>query len=115
MNQFQISECRSIRIERYYDKMDLVYIGLYCGVDDERRNSLIFAGHVEEKAKVRISAPQGEKIIRYVDESIKNILKNTDNSYRADIALVFPMHSLEEQSSRDHSTQSTNETRRYAY
>ncbi len=70
-------------------KNGLVVYRAVLGVD-EKEKSLIFAGHVEEKAKVRISAPQGEKIIRYVDESIKEILKNTDDSYRPDIALIFP-------------------------
>ncbi len=56
-------------------KNGLVVYRAVLGVD-EKEKSLIFAGHVEEKAKVRISAPQGEKIIRYVDESITRDITN---------------------------------------
>ncbi len=42
-------------------KNGLVVYRAVLGVD-EKEKSLIFAGHVEEKSKVRISAPQGEKI-----------------------------------------------------
>jgi len=56
---------------------------------DESNGSLIFAGHVEEKSKVRISAPQGKDIINYVDKSIRQAIEEREN-FKADIALVFP-------------------------
>ena len=56
------------------------------GVSD---GALIFAGHVKEKSKVRISAPQGKSIINYVKESIEKIQKENDD-FQADLALVFP-------------------------
>ena len=57
------------------------------GINDED-GSLIFAGHVEEKARVRISAPKGREIIQYVSESINKTL--TEKELKPDIALVFP-------------------------
>ncbi len=56
---------------------------------NHEEGSLIFAGHVEEKSKVRISAPQGKEIIDYVDISIKEAIKEAGD-FQADIALVFP-------------------------
>ncbi|SFV60083.1 Uncharacterized conserved protein [hydrothermal vent metagenome] len=56
---------------------------------DTNNGSLIFAGHVEEKSKVRISAPQGKDIMKYVDESIRTAIKERDN-FQADLALIFP-------------------------
>ncbi len=51
--------------------------------------SLIFAGHVEEKSKVRISAPQGKAIIDEVSKSINESISQKEN-FIPDIALVFP-------------------------
>ncbi len=56
---------------------------------NEEEGSLIFAGHVEEKSKVRISAPQGKDIIKYVDESIRKSIEEAGD-FKADIALIFP-------------------------
>ena len=56
---------------------------------DESNGSLVFAGHVEEKSKVRISAPQGKDIMKYVDESIRKAIKERDD-FNADLALIFP-------------------------
>ncbi len=56
---------------------------------NEEDGSLIFAGHVEEKSKVRISTPQGKTIIDHVDKSIRDTITENDN-FQADIALVFP-------------------------
>lgn len=51
-------------------------------------NSLIFAGHVEERSKVRISAPQGRGIIDHVSRSISDSLLGRDG-FTPEIALVF--------------------------
>jgi len=67
-------------------KDGLVVYRAVLGVD-EAKKALIFAGHVEEKSKIRISAPQGEKIIDYVEKSLKEI---EDPKFRPDIALIFP-------------------------
>jgi hypothetical protein len=56
---------------------------------DEENGALIFAGHVEEKSKVRLSSPTGKSIINHVGRSIKETIAKEDN-FRADIALVFP-------------------------
>ncbi len=56
---------------------------------DASNGSLVFAGHVEEKSKVRISAPQGRAIIDYVEESIQKSLEDHDG-FEPEIALVFP-------------------------
>ncbi len=52
---------------------------------DEESGSLIFAGHVEEKSRVRLSSPTGKAIIKQVGKSIDDAL-----DFEADIALVFP-------------------------
>ncbi|CAA6798911.1 MAG: Unknown protein [uncultured Sulfurovum sp.] len=51
--------------------------------------SLLFAGHVEEHAKVRISAPIGEEIINYVGKGIEDSLAKVEN-FKADFTLIFP-------------------------
>lgn len=56
---------------------------------NEDDGSLIFAGHVEEKSRVRLSAAKGKVIIDHVDKSIKDCLANS-NGFKPDIALVFP-------------------------
>ena len=56
---------------------------------DEEVGSLIFAGHVEEKARVRISAPKGKSIIKDVEKSTEEVLKENP-SFNPELALVFP-------------------------
>ena len=56
---------------------------------DEEKGALIFAGHVEEKAKVRISAPKGKSIIKDVESSIEKILDDNP-TFKPELALVFP-------------------------
>ena len=56
---------------------------------DEENGSLIFAGHVEEKARVRISAPKGKSIIKDVEESTQKVLDEHPN-FNPELALVFP-------------------------
>jgi len=56
---------------------------------NEEDGSLIFAGHVEEKSKVRISAPEGKEIIAHVDRSIREA-KELNGDFKPDISLVFP-------------------------
>ncbi|CAA6827099.1 MAG: Unknown protein [uncultured Sulfurovum sp.] len=51
--------------------------------------SLLFAGHVEEHAKVRISAPMGGGIIDYVGQSIDDSLGKVEG-FEADFTLIFP-------------------------
>jgi len=51
--------------------------------------SLVFAGHVEEGSKVRISAPVGEEVINYVKKSIDDSLISRKN-FKADLTLLFP-------------------------
>jgi hypothetical protein len=69
-------------------KSGLVVYRAILGIDEEKK-ALIFAGHVEEKSKVRISAPQGETIIKHVGESINSSLQNNLN-FKPEIGLVFP-------------------------
>ena len=56
---------------------------------DEELKSLTFAGHVEEKAQVRISTPRGKSIIKYVEESVNKSLEENPN-FTPELALVFP-------------------------
>jgi len=56
---------------------------------DEEHNSLVFAGHVEEKARVRISAPRGRNIINEVKTSVVKVLKENPN-FEPELALLFP-------------------------
>jgi hypothetical protein len=55
----------------------------------EEDGSLIFAGHVKEGSKVRISAPIGEGIIDEVEESITKALHHRED-FKADLTLIFP-------------------------
>ncbi|HHH19423.1 MAG TPA: hypothetical protein ENK86_02755 [Campylobacterales bacterium] len=52
---------------------------------NEEDGSLIFAGHVEQNAKVRISAPIGRNLIDQVGEQIQDTQER-----RADFTLIFP-------------------------
>jgi len=56
---------------------------------NEENGSLVFAGHVQEKAWVRISASKGKSIIEEVEKSVSKAL--TDNpKFKPEVALVFP-------------------------
>ncbi len=55
---------------------------------NEDDGSLVFAGHVGEKSRVRISAARGKEIIEYVKDSIETALNKND--FKPDVALVFP-------------------------
>jgi hypothetical protein len=56
---------------------------------NEEDGSLIFAGHVEEGSKVRISAPIGVMVIDEVSKSVQCTYRSNEE-YRADFTLVFP-------------------------
>jgi hypothetical protein len=56
---------------------------------NENDGSLIFAGHVEEKSRVRLSAAKGKVIIDHVENSIKECLAQRED-FKPDITLVFP-------------------------
>ena len=56
---------------------------------NEDDGSLIFAGHVEEKSKVRLASAKGREIIHYVEDSISDLMKNQID-FEPEIALVFP-------------------------
>ena len=56
---------------------------------DEENGSLVFAGHVEEKARVRISAPKGKSIIDEVAFSIDNVLSQNP-TFTPQLGLLFP-------------------------
>jgi len=56
---------------------------------DEEEGALIFAGHVEEKSKVRLSSAKGRVIIDHVKDSIVNVLA-TNKDFQPEVALVFP-------------------------
>jgi len=57
--------------------------------------SMVFAGHVEEKSKVRMAVPQGKEIVDHVDRSITQSLEGTKN-FEPEVALVFPCCSRKE-------------------
>jgi hypothetical protein len=69
-------------------KSGLVVYRAVLGID-ENKKALIFAGHVEEKSKIRISAPQGESIIEHVGKSIDSALE-LKSSFKPEIGLLFP-------------------------
>lgn len=56
---------------------------------DEEQGALIFAGHVEEKSKVRLSSSKGRVIIDHVRDSIVNVLA-ANKDFQPEVALVFP-------------------------
>lgn len=63
------------------------------GINDD--GSMIFAGHVEEKSKVRMAVPQGKEIMDHVSRSISQSLSGKED-YQADVALVFSCCSRKE-------------------
>ena len=93
--------------KRYLDvnSVDMPQIGLAYPLEVHRRNgqvvyraildineeegSLIFAGHVEEKSRVKISVPKGKAIIEEVQTSTEKTLKENPD-FVPEIALVFP-------------------------
>jgi len=56
---------------------------------DEENGALIFAGHVEEKSQVRISAPRGKSIVKEVENSATKSLEENPE-FSPQLALVFP-------------------------
>ncbi|HIP51654.1 MAG TPA: hypothetical protein EYG94_06150 [Campylobacterales bacterium] len=56
---------------------------------NEEEGSLIFAGHVEEMSRVRISIPKGKSIIAEVENSTKKTLDENPH-FTPELALVFP-------------------------
>ena len=56
---------------------------------DEEHGSLVFAGHVEEKAWIRISAPRGKSIISEVEKSVSKVLSDNP-TFKPELALLFP-------------------------
>ncbi len=58
---------------------------------NEEDGSLIFAGHVEEKSRVRISAPAGKGIIDHVAKSVKEARE--ESPAEPELVLVFPCFS----------------------
>lgn len=56
---------------------------------DEEQGALIFAGHVEEKSKVRLSSAKGKVIIDHVRDSIVNVLAS-NKDFQPEVALLFP-------------------------
>jgi len=56
---------------------------------DEENGALIFAGHVEEKSRVRLSSAKGKEIITHVEDSISTVMKESLD-FKPEVALVFP-------------------------
>ena len=56
---------------------------------DEAQGALIFAGHVEEKSKVRLSSAKGKEIIEHVGKSITDTF-SSNKDFKPEITLVFP-------------------------
>ena len=56
---------------------------------DEKSGALVFAGHVEEKSKVRLSTAKGKAIIPYVKESIEEAFHKREN-FEPEVGLLFP-------------------------
>ena len=93
--------------KRYLDvtALDMPQVGLAYPLEVQRRNgqlvyraildineeegSLIFAGHVEEKSRVRISVPKGKTIIAEVQSSTEKTLKENPH-FTPELAFVFP-------------------------
>lgn len=63
------------------------------GINDD--GSMIFAGHVEEKSRVRMAVPQGKEIMDHVSRSISASLSDKGD-YQADATLVFSCCSRKE-------------------
>jgi hypothetical protein len=66
---------------------DVVYRAVL-GIDEEE-GSLIFAGHVAEKSRVRLASAKGKAIIEYVGRSIDEVLAENEG-FKPDLVLVFP-------------------------
>lgn len=56
---------------------------------NEEDGSLIFAGHVEDKSKVRLASAKGREVITYVENSISDLMNNQID-FEPEVALVFP-------------------------
>ncbi|MBU1668809.1 FIST C-terminal domain-containing protein [bacterium] len=56
---------------------------------DEEQGALVFAGHVEEKSKVRLSSARGKTIIQHVGKSIEEALAYKKD-FTPEVTLVFP-------------------------
>ncbi len=56
---------------------------------NEDDGSLIFAGHVQEKSKVRLASAKGREIVNYVEDSISDLMNNQID-FEPEVALVFP-------------------------
>jgi len=56
---------------------------------NEQDGSLVFAGHVKEGSKVRISAPIGEAVIEEIEEGIVRAIEDC-STFKADLTLIFP-------------------------
>ncbi|CAA6820700.1 MAG: Unknown protein [uncultured Sulfurovum sp.] len=56
---------------------------------NEELGALIFAGHVEEKSKIRLSSSKGTGMIENVTESIKDTL-SANKGFEPELVLVFP-------------------------
>jgi len=56
---------------------------------NEEDASLVFAGHVKEGSKVRISAPMGESVVHHVEKSITRALSGRED-FKSDLTLIFP-------------------------
>ncbi len=56
---------------------------------EEKSGALIFAGHVEEKSRVRLSTAKGKAIIPYVKRSIEEALSKRKN-FKPEVGLLFP-------------------------
>jgi len=56
---------------------------------NEEDGSLVFAGHVEEKSKIRLASAKGIEIIDEVEESIEELMQNQID-FKPEIGLLFP-------------------------
>ncbi len=56
---------------------------------NEENGSLIFAGHVEDKSKVRLASAKGREVITYVENSISDLMNNQID-FEPEVALLFP-------------------------
>lgn len=54
----------------------------------EEKGALVFAGHVEEKSKVRLSTARGKEIIKHVENSIQTLMDK--ENFEPEIGLLFP-------------------------
>ena len=56
---------------------------------NEEVGALIFAGHVDEKTKIRLSTARGKAIIPYVEKSIEKALAERED-FKPEVGLLFP-------------------------